>query len=150
MFLSPGLFVFPAKCFLHAKSLQLCLTLCDSMDYNPSGSSVYGILQARILNGLPWPSLGDLPNPEIEPESLTVSCIFIAITQTAFSLHLTDGNALQLAAIIRLFSKQNIIIVPPPHGRITALWDGNPTFTLKREKVILCPACLAPARMVSP
>ena len=149
MFLSPGRFVFSAKCYVHAKSLQLCLTLCDSGDYSPSGSSVHGILQARILSGLPWPSPGDLPNPEIEPESLTVSCIFIAITRTAFSLHLTDRNALQLAAIIRLFSKQNIIILPPPHGRITALWDGNPTFTLKRE-VILCPACLAPARVVSP
>ena len=30
-------------------SLQLCLTLCDSMDCNAPGSSVHGILQARIL-----------------------------------------------------------------------------------------------------
>ena len=29
--------------------LQLCLTLCDSMDWNPPGSSVCGILQARRL-----------------------------------------------------------------------------------------------------
>ena len=28
---------------------KLCQTLCHSMDCNPSGSSVYGILQARIL-----------------------------------------------------------------------------------------------------
>ena len=34
---------------VHAKSLQLCLTLCDPMDCSPPGSSVYGILQARIL-----------------------------------------------------------------------------------------------------
>ena len=26
-----------------------CLTLCDPMDYNPPGSSVHGILQARLL-----------------------------------------------------------------------------------------------------
>ena len=32
-----------------AKSLQSCLTLCDPMDYSPTGSSVHGILQARIL-----------------------------------------------------------------------------------------------------
>ena len=32
-----------------AKSLQLCLTLCDPMDSSPPGSSVHGILQARIL-----------------------------------------------------------------------------------------------------
>ena len=28
---------------------QLCLTLCDPMDCSPSGSSVHGIFQARIL-----------------------------------------------------------------------------------------------------
>ena len=38
--------------FVHcvcAKSLQLCLTLCDSMDCCRPGSSVRGISQARIL-----------------------------------------------------------------------------------------------------
>ena len=34
---------------MHAKSLQLCLTLWDSMDCSPPGSSVHGISQARIL-----------------------------------------------------------------------------------------------------
>ena len=28
---------------------QSCLTLCDIMDWSPLGSSVHGILQARIL-----------------------------------------------------------------------------------------------------
>ena len=32
-----------------AKSLQSCLTLCNPIDSNPPGSSVPGILQARIL-----------------------------------------------------------------------------------------------------
>ena len=32
-----------------AKSLQLCPTLCDPIDGSPPGSSVLGILQARIL-----------------------------------------------------------------------------------------------------
>ena len=32
-----------------AKSLQSCLTLCDMIDSSPPGSSVPGILQARIL-----------------------------------------------------------------------------------------------------
>ena len=30
-------------------SVALCLTLCDPMDCSPSGCSVHGILQARIL-----------------------------------------------------------------------------------------------------
>ena len=32
-----------------AKSLQLCPTLCDSIDGSPPGSPVPGILQARVL-----------------------------------------------------------------------------------------------------
>ena len=37
------------RLMLCAKSLQSCLTLWDSMDCSPPDSSVYGILQARIL-----------------------------------------------------------------------------------------------------
>ena len=48
---------------VHAKSLQLCLTLCNPMDCSPPGSSVHGSLQARILEwvstlssrGSSWP-----------------------------------------------------------------------------------------------
>ena len=29
---------------------QLCLTLCDPMDYSLPGSSIHGILQARVLD----------------------------------------------------------------------------------------------------
>ena len=45
-------------CFisLWAQLLQPCLTLCDPMDYSPPGSSVYGILQARILEWVAMPS----------------------------------------------------------------------------------------------
>ena len=39
-----------------AKSLQSCLTFCDPMDHSPPGSSVLGILQARILEGVAVPS----------------------------------------------------------------------------------------------
>ena len=31
------------------KLLQLCLTLCDPIDSSPPGSTVPGILQARVL-----------------------------------------------------------------------------------------------------
>ena len=61
-----------------AKSLQSCLTLYNSMDWGLPGSSVRGILQARILewrkkkeywSGLPFPPPGDLLDPGIEPAS---------------------------------------------------------------------------------
>ena len=44
------------KAVLHAKSMQPRLTLCDPMDYSPPGSSVYGILQAGILEWVAMPS----------------------------------------------------------------------------------------------
>ena len=34
---------------------QLCPTLCDLIDYSPPGSSVHGILQARILEWVTVP-----------------------------------------------------------------------------------------------
>ena len=34
---------------VHAKSFQLCVTLCDAMDCSPPGSSIHGIFQARVL-----------------------------------------------------------------------------------------------------
>ena len=37
------------------------------MDYSPPGSSVHGILQARILEWVAVPSPEDLPDPGIEP-----------------------------------------------------------------------------------
>ena len=52
-----------------AKSLQLCLTLWDTMDGSPTGSSVHGLLQARILNWVAMASSRDLPNLEIESPS---------------------------------------------------------------------------------
>ena len=45
---------------------QSCLTLCGPMDCSPPGSSVHGILQARILEWVAMPSPRDLPDPGIE------------------------------------------------------------------------------------
>ena len=47
---------------------QLCLTLWPQGLW-PRGSSVHGILQARRLEWVAFPSPGDLPNPGIKPRS---------------------------------------------------------------------------------
>jgi len=44
----------PCMCMC-AKSLQSCPTLCDTMYYSPSCSSVHGILEARILKWAAMP-----------------------------------------------------------------------------------------------
>ena len=46
---------------------QSCLTLCNSMDRSPPGSSVHGILQAGKLESVAMPSSRDLPKLGIEP-----------------------------------------------------------------------------------
>ena len=40
---------------IHAKLLQSCTILCNLMDCSPPGSSVHGILQARILEWVAIP-----------------------------------------------------------------------------------------------
>ena len=58
---------------MHAKSLQLCLTLYNPIDCSLLGSSVHWILQARILECVAMPSPGTLPNPGIKPASLSLA-----------------------------------------------------------------------------
>ena len=55
---------------MHAKSLQLCLTLCNPMDYSLRGSAVHGFSRQENQSWLPCPPPGDLPDPGIEPASL--------------------------------------------------------------------------------
>ena len=45
---------------MSAESLQSCLTLSDPMDFSPPGSSIHGILQARILEWVAMPSLQEI------------------------------------------------------------------------------------------
>ena len=56
--------------YLHDQSLQLCPTLCDPIDCSPPGSTDHGIFQARILEGVPFPTPRDSLKLGIEPTSL--------------------------------------------------------------------------------
>ena len=58
--------------FAAAKSLHSCPTLCNPIDSSPPGSPVPGILQARILSGLPFPS------PMHESEKWKWSCSVVS------------------------------------------------------------------------
>ena len=46
--------LFGKMCILKVTVTQSCPTLCDPMDCSPPGSSVHGILQARILHFDIW------------------------------------------------------------------------------------------------
>ena len=58
-----------------AKLLQSCPTLCEPMDYSPPGSSVHGILQARILEWAAMPSSRGSSQPRDWTGVSYVSCI---------------------------------------------------------------------------
>ena len=48
---------------------ELCPTLCNPVDCSLPGSSVHGILQARVLEWVAIAFSGGLPDPGIEPRS---------------------------------------------------------------------------------
>ena len=53
-------------------SAQSCPTLCDPMAYGPPGSSVHGVLQARILE---WVAIPFSRGPSPSRDRTHVSCI---------------------------------------------------------------------------
>ena len=65
VFISNTAFAYCCACSV----VNSCPTLCNPMDCSPLGSSVHGILQARILEWVAISSSRDLPDPGIEPTS---------------------------------------------------------------------------------
>ena len=59
---------------------QPCLILCSPIDYSPPSSPSMGILQASILEWLPCPPPGGLPNPGIEPRSPSLQGILYLLS----------------------------------------------------------------------
>ena len=57
---------------VHAKSLQSCLTLCNPVDCSPSGCSVHGIFQARILE---WVAISFSRGSSRPRDQTCVSCL---------------------------------------------------------------------------
>ena len=106
-----------------AKSLQPCPTLCDPINGSPPGSSVHGISQARILEWLPFPSPGDLPNPRTEPTSPALQ---------ADSLLLSHQGSPRRGFLKRMIMGSNEItcvklLQIAKHYRIQKILGKNPT-----------------------
>ena len=58
---------------MYAHSLQLCLTLHDSMDYSPPGSPIHRILQAITLEWVAMvSSRGVFPTQGLSPHLLCI------------------------------------------------------------------------------
>ena len=63
-----------SRIYLHAKSFQLCLNLCTTVDCIPPGSFVSGILQTRILEWVTMPSSKESSQPRDETHISYISC----------------------------------------------------------------------------
>ena len=81
---------------MRAKSLQLCLTLCDPIDCSLPGSSFHGIFQARILEWVAMPSSGDLLSPGTESMSPALAGEFFTTSTTWGAQEITTGAILQM------------------------------------------------------
>ena len=82
--------------YMSAKSLQLCLILCDPIDCSPPGSSVHVIFQARILE---WVDLSSSRGSSQPRDRSCVSCFLhcragalLLVPQGDFTTRNIKGN----------------------------------------------------------
>ena len=88
---------------MHAQSLRSCPTVCNPMGHSPPGSSVHGILQARILESIPMPSSRGSSWLKTEPVSPALQ---------ADSLQLShQGSPIMTWYIILFFSSSYLDLV---------------------------------------
>ena len=81
---------------------QSRLTLCNPMDCSLPGSSVHGISQARILEELPTPPPGDLPNLQIEPVSFVSPALVGKLFTSWANIYSICKKAAGCHAVIKL------------------------------------------------
>ena len=94
-----------ASCFYSScmLSLQSGPALCDPMDCSPPGSTVHGILQARILERVAMTSSRVSSRPRIEPASLTSPVLvgrFFTISATWKALLKFDNGLFLIFCIL--------------------------------------------------
>ena len=112
---------------------QSCQTLCNPMGCSLPGSSVPGVLQARILEWVAIPSPGDLTGPGIKPRSPALAGRFFTVGpqvcwgHTYFcSSHLPRREGLP-PTLSRKEMKEEARLTsfhPPTHFREGVAWGG--------------------------
>ena len=114
-----GCLAFSINACMHAKSLQSCLILCDPIDCSPPGSSVHGILQARILESVAMPSSRGSSQPRDGVHVSYISCIS---RQVLYHQHHLGSPFPKYCLIIICYSEnlEKGIITPLVCGEIEA------------------------------
>ena len=95
---------------------QSCLTLCDPMDCGPPGSSVCGILQARILEWVAIPFSRDLPNLGVKPDlALQANSLQSKPPGKPFTTQITTPNSVWLWRLPDTSYQRNQMCYHPEH-----------------------------------
>ena len=106
---------------------QSCPTLCDPMDYSPPGSSVHGILQARILE---WVAIS-FSRGSSQPRDWTrISCVSCTGRWIPYHCTIWEELMVQRFRVFSLFSIQLICKhisngTPLQYSRLENLMDGG-------------------------
>ena len=119
------------------KSLQSCPTLCNFVDCSLPGSSVHGILQARILEWVAMPSSRGSSQPR---DQARVSCISYIDRQVLYhQCHLGSPTSIGESKIFRRIPKMaNRIILEGQGGGVVRGKKNQSTQQLSFYKVIFC------------
>ena len=133
-------------------SVQLCvcvlvahsyLTVCYPMDYSSPGSSVHGILRQEYWSGLPCPSPGHLPNPEIESASSAMQANslpsepFIWVTYHDAILNWSTWENGTLNWILNFVMAVDIIHFPSSHFQARCTSDDSTQDSLSSQPTAL-------------
>ena len=109
---------------------QSCPSLCNPMDYNPSGSTVQGILQARILE---WVAISFSRGSSLPRDQIWVSCIagrFFTVWATREALCPQVKVKVKSLSCARLFATPWIVactkLLRPWDFQSKKYWSGLP------------------------
>ena len=89
---------------------QLCLTLCDPMDYSLPGSSVHASFQARILD---WATISFSRGSSQPRDQTYVSCVsrWILYHCTAWEARLTTTESLNVCRFLRHLANMLLLLL---------------------------------------
>ena len=122
---------------MHAKSLQLCLTLCKPMVYSLAGSSVCGILQARILKWVSMPSSRGSFWPRDWTHISCSSCIegrlFFFITEPPWKLWHEAHWCASACAFVLSYPLHTVTNTDPLSSLLTIIITSN---SINRQKML--------------
>ena len=121
---------------------QSCPALCDPMDYSPPGSSVHGILQARILEGvaMPSPPVG-LPHPGIKPRSPALQANSPPSEPPGKPSHPMGGHRAPASCVMQQFPASHRFY--PPQGVYFNTLSQFVPFPLAPAGSVTCSLCLS-------